>query len=157
VKYLDEAGKKRIVSVKPIGKTEVLSYRQAVVDNINKGKRVIHVVGKGFQLVIPEEKVYKDIKLGNVLDVALKKRIKDGQSLLSCIHSRKSSTPCDLIQEFSGRIRIKENENGPFGFVDDIYINKVFLKGLLDGDEVVGQGVMDRGKLRVLSLSKTTA
>ena len=157
VKYLDEAGKKRIVSVKPIGKTEVLSYRQAVVDNINKGKRVIHVVGKGFQLVIPEEKVYKDIKLGDVLEVALKKRIKDGQSLLSCIHSRKSSAPCDLIQEFSGRIRIKENENGPFGFVDDIYINKVFLNGLSDGDEVVGQGVMDRGKLRVLSLSKTTA
>lgn len=154
VKYLEEAGKKRIVSIKPVEKTEVLSYQQAVVDNVNKSKRVIHVVGKAFQLVIPEEKVYKDVKLGDVLEVAIKKRIKDGQSMLTCIHTRKSSAPCDLIQEFSGKIRIKENEKGPFGFVDDIYINRAFLSDLSDGDEVTGRGVMDRGKLRVLALSK---
>ena len=74
--------------------------------------------------------------------------------MLTCIHARKSSASCDLIQEFSGRIRIKENENGPFGFVDDIYINRAFLSDLSDGDEVTGRGVMDRGKLRVLALSK---
>ena len=106
------------------------------------------------ELVIPEEKVYKDVKLGDILEVAIKKRIKDGQSMLTCIHARKSSDPCDLIQEFSGKIRIKENENGPFGFVDDIYINRAFLSDLSDGDEVTGRGVMDRGKLRVLALSK---
>ncbi len=154
VKYLEEAGKKRIVSIKPIEKTEVLSYQQAVVDNVNKEKKVIHVVGKGFQLVIPEDKVYQNVMLGDVLDVALKRRIKDGHPLLTCIHSRKSSTPCDLVQEFTGKIRIKENENGPFGFVGDVYINRAFLGGLSDSDEVVGRGVMDRGKLRVLSLSK---
>ena len=154
VKYLEEAGKKRIVSIKPTEKTEVLSYQQAIVDNVNKDKRVIHVVGKGFQLVIPEDKVYKNVMLGDVLDVALKKRIKDGSPMLMCIHSRKSSTPCDLVQEFSGKIRIKENENGPFGFVENVYINRAFLNDLSDGDEVIGRGVMDRGKLRVLSLSK---
>ena len=154
VKYLEEAGKKRIVSIKPIEKKEVLSYQQAIVDNVNRDKRVIHVVGKGFQLVIPEEKVYKGVKLGDVLEVALKKRVKDGYSILTCIHSRKSSASCDLIQEFSGRIRIKENENGPFGFVENVYINRAFLNDLSDGDEVIGRGVMDRGKLRVLSLSK---
>ena len=74
--------------------------------------------------------------------------------MLTCIHSRKSSIPCDLVQEFSGRITIKENENGPFGFVGDVYINRVFLSGLSDADEVIGQGVMDRGKMRVLSLRK---
>ena len=57
-------------------------------------------------------------------------------------------------RESSGKIRIKENENGPFGFVGDVYINRAFLGGLSDGDDVVGRGVIDRGKLRVLSLSK---
>lgn len=154
VKYLEESGNKRIVYIRPIEKTEVLSYQQAVVDNVNTSKCVIHVVGKGFQLVIPEEKVYKEVKLGDVLEVALKKRIKNGRSILTCIHARKSTSPCGLLNHVVGVISIKENAKGFYGIVEDTFIKNCFLDGVQDGDIVEVSGIMEKGRLKVLALSK---
>ena len=154
VKYINEEGKTRIVFVKPIEKTEVLRYRSAVVDGVNHEKKVVHVIGSGFSLVIPQEKAMRGIKVGDSVKVAVQRRVKEGKILLSCLHMKASDTPYEHILSFSGPIRLKENEHGPYGFVGDTYIPRKYLTGLYEGDEVRGTGVNDGSKFVILTFEK---
>lgn len=154
VKLVNADQKCKIISVKPIQFTDVLSYEQAVVDNVNDTKKVIHILGKGFQMVVPMSNIRFKVKLCDTLDVAYTTRIKDGRTLFNCLDLRKSTSASSLLVKKSGTVKVRENANGPFGFLGDNFISGRLLDGIADGDQVNVEGVMENGKLKVLAVQK---
>lgn len=154
VKYVEKEGRIRIISVKHIQNTPVLKYQNAVVDNVNTTKNVVHVVGKDFQVVIPSNEIPFNVNVCDCLQIAIRKRLKEGRTILNCIDIIKSKDPNDLLEEQTGVLRILENENGKFGFVNDIYINRRLLYDFNDGESVSVKGVMENKKFKALKLER---
>ena len=156
VKYLESEGKRKPILVRPIANVPILAYRQAVVDNVNKEKGVFHAIGSGFDITVPLGRIRFKVKPGDVIDVAFKAKIKSGHRIHVFIHAMKSEQPCSLIKEFSGMIKLNENERGQFGFVDGVYVPRRFLNDIIDGDAVKGCGIMSDGRFVVLRLDHMT-
>ena len=156
IKYLEEDDRKRIISVKPIPKVDVLKYKLGVLDHINKEKKIVHLTGRDFQLIVPVDRFLKSYALGESFYIAYcLRKGKDGKSYFQFIRAKRAEEVSDLIVPFEGVLSLKENAKGPFGFVDSVYIPRAFLKGLSDGDFVIGKGIKEPGeKIRLLSLSK---
>lgn len=152
VKYLESDDKRRPVLIRPAENQPILSYKQAVVDNVNKEKGVFHAIGSGFDITVSLERIKFKVECGDVLDIAFKVKVKDGQRIAMFIHAKRSEQSCSLTTEFSGTIIIKENERGIFGFVGDVYVPRRLLNGIQDGDSVKGTGIMSDGKVKVLRI-----
>lgn len=154
VKYLTENGKKKVVFVSPIENVDVLNYDSAVVDRKDSEKHTIHITGKGFKMWVPENKTPRGLNIGDSIMVALNKRIKDGKTIYSYLHMKKSDTACPLLLRYSGIIRLGEGENGKFGFVNDVYIHRDYLYGVEDEDYVAGFGIQVDGRAKAITLEK---
>lgn len=152
VKYVDTDGKINVISVKPIPKTDVLSYKKAVVDNVNTEKKVIHIVGSGFQMVIPMNELRFRVQVCDTLDVAYTSRVKDGKTLYNRLDLRKSATKSNQIIKKTGALRLRENNNGIYGFLGNHYIGGKLLNGFADGDNIEIEGIMENGELKVLTV-----
>lgn len=152
VKYIESDGKRMPILVRPTENQPVLSYRQAVVDNVNKEKGVFHAIGSSFDITVPLERIKFKVETGDVVDLAYKVKIKYGKKDSMFIHAKKSEQPCNLTTDFSGTIIIRENERGIFGVVGDVYIPRRLLNGIHDGDSVKGTGIISDGKVKVLRI-----
>ncbi len=155
VKYINDGDRKKIISVKGIDSVDILNYRLGVIDNVNSEKKVIHIVGNDYQLVVPQDRFFKKFSLGETFEVAYSpKKGKDGKLFYQFIHAKRTDAKSNLIVEFEGVLSIKENAKGQFGIVDDTYVPNRFLNGFTDGDYLYGKGIKDAGKIRIISLKK---
>ena len=105
-------------------------------------------------MVIPSNEIPFNVNVCDCLQIAIRKRLKEGRTILNCIDIIKSKDPNDLLEEQTGVLRILENENGKFGFVNDIYINRRLLYDFNDGESVSVKGVMENKKFKALKLER---
>lgn len=90
VKSIVEDNRERALTVRQVEKVDVLSYKSAVIDNVNPSKKVVHAVGVGFDIIIPMDRIFRSVKVGDSIDVAFYTVKKDMAYVKRVINVRRS-------------------------------------------------------------------
>ena len=161
LKMVDVEGRKQVVQVSStdIYPETVMSYKCAVVDNVNPEKHLFHcVIDSVVNGIVPT----KDLKVipekGDLIDVFfLKLPPKDGKPIrYKIIDFKLHSGECTSLKRIvSGPVRIKTKPDGKvFGFIGDQYVHDKFLGGINDGDNLACTIIFDGNRWNVIKLEK---
>ncbi|MCG8807436.1 hypothetical protein G1K57_04550 [Tenacibaculum finnmarkense] len=118
-----------------------------VIDFVNESKSMLNFVKDKTKYGFFKYKGHiKNPRIGDLLKVRFHQ---DSSEQYYKIYSAKrisNNTPCDVITDFSGSIRINDGNN--FGFVDDLFVTPQLIESnnLLNTDEVTGKAVLSFNK-----------
>ena len=161
VKMVEVDGRKLVVQVNTsdMAPETVLSYKCAVVDNVNPEKHLFHcVVDSTVNGIVPTRDLKVIPQKGDLIDVFyLELPAKDGkQTRFKIIDFKPHSGENILLKRnISGPVRIKTKPDGKvYGFVGDQYVHDKFLSGINDGDNLSCVVIFDGNRWNVLRLEK---
>jgi hypothetical protein len=115
----------------------------AVVEFVNKDKKVLNfVISKERSGFLKYDRFLKSIEIGDRLLVRLEGNGINQPYKAITVEKTDKSTSEELLKSFKGNLR--KNENQPFGFVGEIFIeSKLIEKQLLtDGEEIKGISII---------------
>ena len=153
VRYVSEGkNRRKVVSVKPTARVDVLTYRPGVVIRLGDGGVIDTVLGDGFRVNIHHSDASVVGFVGQNVEVAMNKRVVDGKTINSFIDLRMSDRQINIADAFNGKLRIINKNSKVFGFVDSIYIGKHLVDGFRNGESVSGVSVSDGGRTYAITL-----
>lgn len=158
VRYVsDGKSKRKVVSVKPTGRIDVLRYEPAAIIRLGEDGGIATVLGKDFKLQVSNSDIFIKGKIGQSVEVAFNRREVEGKVVFRCVDLRATDKPNDLLNEFQGTLRLVNKNGKAFGFVDGIYIGKHLLDGFSDGEFVSGISVSEDGRNYAITLSRCSS
>lgn len=157
VRYvIDDKKRKKIVSVRPTSRADVLKYESAVVIRVGEKGSIETVLGDGFKIAMPRSHSFGTAEIGQLVEVAFSKRLINGKPLYNCIDLKLSEkTDSAILNEFKGILKVIKSTSKVFGFVNDIYIGRHLLVGFADGDSVSGRSVSESGRKFAITMAHT--